>query len=115
MGRGAGGQGSRVRRSFVLGVLSGALLGFSQALIDPALMLTWFVSELTRSSFLIGLVVPLANAGWCLPQMFISGYLQSRPRKLPFYIAMGAVRLVCWAALAGLTWFVSDRGMISPK
>lgn len=99
----------KVRRSFALGVLNGALFQFSRALVDPALVLTWFVSELTQSSFLIGLVVPLTKGGWFLPQMFVSGYLQRRPRKLPFYVATGAVRLACWAMLAGLTWLVSDR------
>jgi len=112
MGRGVRKQGSRVRRSFALCVLNGALFGFSRALIDPALVLTWFVSELTRSDFLIGLVVPLTNGGWFLPQMFISGYLQRRPRKLPFYIATGVVRFAGWATLAGLTWFISDRGTL---
>lgn len=101
-----------VRRSFVLAVLNGALFRFSLALVDPALVLTWFVSELTTSGFLVGLVSPLASAGWFLPQMFVSGYLQRRPHKLPFYIVTGAVRLVCWATLTALTWFVSDRGAL---
>ena len=101
-----------VRRSFILTVLNGALFRFSMALADPALVLTWFVSELTTSGFLVGLVGPVAGAGWFLPQMFVSGYLQRRPRKLPFYVAAGAVRLAGWATLAALTWFISDRGVL---
>jgi MFS family permease len=94
-------------------LMNGAIFRFSQALIDPSLVLTWFVSELTQSDFLIGLVVPLGNAGWFLPQIFISGYLQRQPRKMPLYATAAAVRVIGWAALAALTWLIpSKQGLL---
>jgi len=51
-----------VRRSFALGVFNGAVFRLAEALIDPPLVLTWFVSQLTTSNLLTGLVAPLGNA-----------------------------------------------------
>ncbi len=93
--------------------MNGAIFRFSQALLDPSLVLTWFVSELTQSDFLIGLVVPLGNAVWFLPQIFISSYLQRQPRKVPLYAAAGAVRTLGWATLAVLAWLIpSKQGLL---
>ena len=97
-----------VRRSFLLGVVNGTLFHFAEALIDPSLVLTWFVSQLTRSNLLIGLVAPLGDAGWFLPQVFISARIQHLPRKMPGYIASAAVRVVAWLLLAGTVWSVDD-------
>ncbi len=72
-----------------------------------SLVLTGFVSQLT-SNLLIGLVAPLGDAGWFLPQVFISARVQHLPRKMPGYIASAAVRVVAWLLLAGTVCFVDD-------
>lgn len=58
---------AEVRRSFALNVVNGAAFNFAEKLIDPPLVLAWFVSQLTSSNLLIGLVAPLGDAGWLLP------------------------------------------------
>ena len=79
-----------VRRSFALGVFNGAAFRFAEAVTDPPLVLTWFVSRLTTSNLLIGLVGPMGDAGWFLPQMFVANHIQRMPRKMPSY-ALSAV------------------------
>ena len=64
-----------LRRNFALGVVNGALYIVAESLIDPALVLTWFLARLSASNLLIGLVVPLRDAGWFLPQLFAAHYL----------------------------------------
>ncbi len=64
------------------------------------MVLTWFVSQLTTSSFLVGLILPIYNGGWFLPQLLVSNYLQGRERKLPLYSAMAVVRSLSWALIA---------------
>lgn len=64
-----------LRRNFSLGVLNGAFFNLFSALLDPSLVLSWFVSQLTTSNFLIGLIMPIQNGGWFLPQLVVSGYL----------------------------------------
>ncbi len=97
-----------VRRSFALNVFNGAAFNFAERLIDPPLVLTWFVSHLTDSNLLIGLVAPLADAGWSLPQIFVSNRIQRMARKMPSYVAAAAIRTVSWIILAAAVWLVDD-------
>ncbi len=88
------------KRSFSLNVINGALFNFAERLIDPQLVLTWFVSQLSSSNFLAGLVAPIGDAGWYLPQIFVSAYVQRMERKMPSYTYTAAIRLASWLLLA---------------
>ena len=101
-----------VRRSFALGVFNGATFRFAEAAIDPPLVLTWFVSQLTTSNFLIGLVGPMGDAGWFLPQMFVANRIQRMPRKMPSYVLSVIVRCVAWAILATAVWMIDDPNLL---
>ncbi|MBI4769785.1 MAG: hypothetical protein HY784_05050 [Chloroflexi bacterium] len=87
-------------RNFRLGVLNGALFNLAEALMDPTLVLVAFVSALTSSPVLIGLIVPLRNAGWFLPQLYVSTFLQGWQYKKPLYAGMAVVRALAWGGLA---------------
>ncbi len=97
-----------VQRSFALGVFNGAAFQLAEALIDPPLVLTWFVSQLTASNLLIGLVAPLGDAGWFLPQIFVSHRIQQMERKMPSYILTAGIRIVAWVLLAAVVWLTDD-------
>jgi MFS family permease len=97
-----------VRRSFALNVFNGTVFEFAERLIDPPLVLTWFVSQLTTSNLLIGLVAPLGNAGWFLPQLFVSARIQRMERKMPSYTAAAVIRTLSWVLLATTVWLVDD-------
>jgi len=99
-------------RNYVLGVINGAAFRFAEALIDPPLVLTWFVSNLTSSNFLIGLVSPLGMVGWFLPQIFVSSTVQRMERKTPVYVGAAAVRTLAWLSLAATLWFAEDRALL---
>ncbi len=99
---------SEVRRNFALGVFNGAAFRLAETLVDPPLVLTWFVSQLTASNLLAGLVVPLGNAGWFLPQIFVSARIQRMERKMPSYALMAVVRTIAWLLLAAAVWVVND-------
>jgi len=101
-----------LRRNFSLGLVNGALFNLSNSLLDPSLVLTWLASQLTSSNFLIGLVVPINQGGWFLPQLLISGYLQGRKRKLPLYVAVSAPRAICWALMALALFLIADRTVL---
>jgi MFS family permease len=97
-----------VRRSFALNVFNGSVFEFAERLIDPPLVLTWFVSQLTTSNLLIGLVAPLGSAGWFLPQLFISARIQRMERKMPSYATAAVIRTIAWILLAASVWFIDD-------
>lgn len=101
-----------IRRSFILGVVNGALFEFAERLIDPPLVLTWFVSRLTSSNLLVGLVAPLGDAGWFLPQVFIAGIVQRMPRKMLSYTLASVVRAIAWFLVAAAVWLVDDPTLL---
>jgi len=101
-----------LRRNFSFGVLNGVFFSLFSALLDPSLVLSWFVSQLTTSNFLIGLITPIQQGGWFLPQLVISSYLQRRQRKLPFYARIAGVRVVIWGLMTLAVFFVEDATVL---
>ncbi len=96
----------RTRRNFRLGVLNGVLYISAETLLDPTLVLVAFLSHLTQSSLLLGMVVPLRDGSWSLPQLWVSGYLQSIPHKLTLYRRLSILRMVSWGLLALTICFI---------
>ncbi|MGC9469422.1 MAG: MFS transporter [Anaerolineae bacterium] len=90
------------RRNFRLGVLNGALFRIGDVFIDTEMVLTWFLAQLGASNLLIGLVSPLRFGGSFLLQMLVSGYIERRPYKLPFYRSVSVFRVATLLAFAAL-------------
>jgi len=103
------------RRNYVLGLLNGSLFQVAEVLMDPTMVLTWFLSQLGASNFVIGLVSPIRYGGWFLPQLFVSGYLQRLEHKLPFYRALLIYRtLVLGAFVVATVLLPLDSGWLLP-
>lgn len=96
------------RRNFRLGVLNGLFVLIADTFIDPTLVLVTFVNQLTANSILIGLVAPLRDAAWFLPQLGMSGWLQSRPRRLDVYAWSVWGRVVVLGSLVAAVAFLRD-------
>ncbi len=99
----------QVRRNLILGVLNGTLMRVLDTLASPALVLTWFVTQLGGSAFAVGLLIPIANGGWFLPQLFMSRMVQPMRFKLPLYRAVSAVRVAIWALMVGIVFLIGNR------
>lgn len=95
-------------RNFWLGVASGVAYNFYQAVANTNLVMTWFVSELSRSNLLISLLMPIEQGGWHFPQLLLSGYLQRQPGTLPVYRIMGVVRSAVMGLLALSVFMLDD-------
>lgn len=88
-----------VKRNFFLAVINGILNFFAEAILDPTLVLVGFVSHLTQNPILLGLVLPIRDASWSLPQLWVSGFLQNQPVKIRFYRRMSFLRIAAWFIL----------------
>lgn len=53
----------------------------SDALIDPKLVLSWLISAVGAPAALVGLLVPIREAGALLPQMFTAEKLRQLPKR----------------------------------
>ena len=96
-----------LKRNFTLGLLNGGMFVFAEALMSIDTVLTWFVQQLGGSNFLIGLVGPMRDAGWFLPQLFISQRSQRQPLQGPLYRRAAAVRVVAWFTWTAATFLLA--------
>lgn len=103
---------NEIRRNFTLGVLNGLFFVLGETLIDPTLVIAAFVSRLTGSALWVGIVAAMLDYSWFLPQLWVSGYLQSQPRKLPLYRSTAVVRAISWIAITGAIFFVRDTTLL---
>ncbi len=83
----------------LLGVVSGALLVLADTLLHPIIVLPLFVSELTDTYALIGLVPAIAAGAWFLPQVLASVVVRGR-RRLPWATGASVVRTAAVILLA---------------
>jgi hypothetical protein len=84
----------------------------ADGLIDPKLVLSWLLTALGAPAGLLGLLVPIREAGALLPQMFTAGALRQLKRRKWAWaggalveglaaIAMGLAALLLTGAVAG--------------
>ncbi|TVR70782.1 MAG: MFS transporter [Sphaerobacteraceae bacterium] len=71
-------------RNFGFGVGNGSFGLLAETLIHPSIVLALFVSQISDSNLLIGLVPAMAAGLWFLPQLFGAALTQGRARQLPF-------------------------------
>jgi hypothetical protein len=69
-----------------------ALTKSADGLVDPKLVLSWLMTALGAPVALIGLLVPVREAGALLPQLVTAGYLRTLPRRKWAWAAGSAVQ-----------------------
>lgn len=77
-----------VRFNFTTGVLDGAFFGLGMSFASFVTIIPLFMSQLTDSSALIGLVVSLHTLGWQIPQLFIASRVSRLSRYKPMVMIM---------------------------
>jgi len=97
------------RRNYWLGIVNGALIRLFAALTDTSLVLPWFVSQLGGPAPVVGLLVPIANGGWFLPQLMMARLLRRQRDSAAFYRMVSAVRVLIWALLCVLVFALGPR------
>lgn len=69
----------------------GTNFSLGSAFVDATTVLPAFVSTLTQSPLLIGLVSTIRSFGYFVPQIFVAGYIEKLPMKKPFMMRAGLV------------------------
>lgn len=93
-------------------MINGALSGLGDALMDSRLIITAFLSQLTTSNVLIGLIAPLRDTGWFLPQLFIAGLVERAPVKLDVYRATTIARAITWLLLLVAVFTITNPSLL---
>ena len=99
-------------RNFRLGVANGIFYITAETAMDPTLVMVAFLSRLTDSPLLLGMVLPIRDGAWMLPQLWVSGWLQSVPHKLTVYRNISYIRVLMWIVVALTMNLVSDPALL---
>lgn len=78
----------QVRHNFTVNVLDGALFGLGLGFASFVTVIPLFISQLTDSTLIIGLIASLHVVGWQLPQLLTSNYVARLRRYKPMVIFM---------------------------
>lgn len=97
------------RRNFGFGVANGAMLMLGDTLIHPSLVLALFVSQISSSNLLVGLVPAISTGIWFLPQLVAAAIVHGRERQLPLAVGSTIIRALSVAALGTVGFVVGDR------
>ena len=101
------------RRNTRLTILNGALMiGTTNSVAAPDLVLTAFAAHLTSNPFILGLIAPLQNATWSLPQIWTIGWLQRHRYALPLYHWSAVLRMISWVLLIAVVFFTRDATIL---
>lgn len=99
-----------VRFNFTVNILDGAFFGFAMGFASFVTVIPLFVSTLTDSSVLIGLIATMHAIGWQLPQLLTANRVARMRRYKPFVLFMTLNERLPFFALAGVALLVPIIG-----
>ncbi|MCP4142482.1 MAG: MFS transporter [Chloroflexi bacterium] len=79
------------RRNFFANIMDSGFWFFGDSFVAAYTIMPVFMSTLTDSPILIGLIPALEGAGWFLPQLFLAKHLEGQNRRLPLVLKLGVL------------------------
>ncbi len=95
-----------LRFNFMIGMFDGGFFGLGMGFASFAAIIPLFVSHLTHSALLIGLVPAIHNVGWQLPQLLTAGWIARVKRYKPLTLWMTIHERVPYLGLAILALYL---------
>ena len=100
--------------NYRLGILHRALAELGKTVADPTVVLALFVKQLGASNLLVGLLSTVRYGGWFLPQLFVAGRIQHRPRKGPTYVKAELARCAGYGIIAAVILIMPHSNLLLP-
>ncbi|WP_371059568.1 MFS transporter [Rhodosalinus sp. 5P4] len=94
-------------RNGMIHVVSLTLTKTADALIDPKLVLSWLLTALSAPGAMIGLLVPVREAGALLPQLALARSVEASPQRKRFWAAGSAVQGLAALGIAAAALLLS--------
>jgi MFS family permease len=95
------------RYNFIVNVVDGGFFGFALGFASFTTIIPLFVSQITNSAVLIGLIPAIHSMGWQLPQLFTAKKVASLARQKPFVMAMTVNERIPFFGLAIVAIFLN--------
>jgi MFS family permease len=96
--------------NFVVNILDGGFFGFGMGFASFVTVLPLFVSTMTDSAILIGLIPAIHVLGWQLPQMFTAQHVSRQPRYKPLVMFRTLQERLPFLGLMVVAWFLPKIG-----
>jgi MFS family permease len=94
------------KRNFYVNIMDAGFWFFGDSFVAAYTILPVFMSTLTDSPILIGLIPALEGAGWFLPQLFLAKHLEGKSRRLPLVRKLGILDRLPYLLLALSAFFI---------
>jgi MFS family permease len=95
-----------LRYNFTINVMDGAFFGLALGFASFVTVLPLFVSTMTDSAILIGLIPAINSVGWQLPQLFTARQVTRLSRYKPTVILTTIHERLPFLGLAAVAWFI---------
>lgn len=102
------------RRNFTLGLWNGIIYALGTSFMSRTTIIPSFLSHLTDSSALIGIVSQFENIGWYLPQLFFSSFVVHRAQKMPLYRTAAVIRSLSFLTMGIVTVIALKASVLLP-
>ena len=97
---------SNLRFNFTVNLLDGGLFGFAFGFASFITIIPLFVSQMTDSALLIGLIPAIHGAGWQFPQLLTAGWVSRSRRYKPLVLWTTIHERLPFFGLALVAWFL---------
>ncbi|MCL4560242.1 MAG: MFS transporter [Chloroflexi bacterium] len=99
-------QYKHLRHNFIVNIMDGGFFGFALGFASFTTVLPLFVSSLTSSAILIGLIPAIHSMGWQLPQLLTARQVSRLTHIKPSVLLLTIQERVPFLGLAVVAWFV---------
>ena len=96
--------------NFIVNVIDGGFFGMGLGFASFSTVLPLFVSNLTDSAILIGLIPAIHVMGWQLPQIFTARRVARQKRYKPMVMFFTIQERLPFLGLAAVSWFIPSIG-----
>ena len=96
--------------NFIVNVIDGGFFGLALGFASFSTVIPLFVSTLTDSAILIGLIPAIHVVGWQLPQLFTAHRVSQQKRYKPMVMFFTIHERLPFLGLAVVSWFVPQIG-----
>jgi Na+/melibiose symporter-like transporter len=97
---------SHLRHNIIVNVLDGAFFGFAVGFASFVTIIPLFVSTMTDSAILIGLIPAIHAVGWQFPQLFIAKRVSRLARFKPMVLWYTIQERLPFLGLAAVAWWL---------
>jgi len=101
---------SNLRFNFIANVLDGGFFGLALGFASFITIIPLFVSQMTESALLIGLVPAIHNVGWQFPQLLTAGRVSRAKHIKPLVLWTTIHERIPFLGLALVAWFLPQLG-----